>query len=78
VDIAFFSTSVTLGPIEKRFGGGTPAPRAATGRRAAKGAAAHRAAAAPPPPAVGDLMSQADWADPVTGYCALFAPAAFA
>ena len=25
-----------------------------------------------------DLMSQADWADPTAGYCAMFAPTAFA
>jgi hypothetical protein len=65
VDIAFFSTSVTLGPIEKRFAGG----RAGTGLRAAAIAA---------PPTESDIMSPADWADPVNGYCAQFAPAAFA
>ena len=70
VDIAFFSTSVTLGPIEKRFaGGGGSGAVAALGRTAprALGGAAD----------VAGLMSAADWADPVTGYCALFAPAAF-
>jgi hypothetical protein len=75
VEIAFFSTSVTLGPIEKRFAGGgsgAAAPHAVSGPR-------HASAAIPAlPPAVSAVMSRADWADPVTGYCALFAPAAFA
>jgi hypothetical protein len=64
VDIAFFSTSVTLGPIEKRFAGGNSGATVATRERAAIA----------PSPSVPDLMSPADWA----GYCALFAPAAFA
>jgi hypothetical protein len=71
VDIAFFSTSVTLGPIEKRFGGGSGGSSSGTAK-------ARTLAAGPTPPSVGDLMSPADWADPATGYCAMFAPAAFA
>lgn len=68
VNVAFFSTSVTLGPIEKRFaGGGSP-----------KRPASRAAVATAPTPGVSDLFAKSDWDDPAVGYCALFAPAAFA
>ena len=66
VDIAFFSESVTLGPIEKRFAGGS----AHSAQRKARAIAA-----AAGPPRVEDLMSTVDWSD---GYCPTFAPTAFA
>ncbi|MDQ1651684.1 MAG: hypothetical protein QOI35_884, partial [Cryptosporangiaceae bacterium] len=81
IDIAFFSTSVTLGPIEKRFGGGTKVPPGGNAAMAANGKPNARALAPSPyapPPGLADLMSQADWADPTAGYCAMFAPTAFA
>ena len=70
VDIAFFSQSVTLGPLEKRFAGGSA-------HSALKSASARAIAAAPStaPPRVEDLLSATDWSD---GYCPTFAPAAFA
>lgn len=64
IEVLIFSGSVTLGPVRKRFGGGG----------ADSDAMALLAGGAP---TFTDLVSKQDWADPDTGYCALFAPAAF-
>jgi hypothetical protein len=71
IEVLIFSGSVTLGPIRKRFGGGGSAPSVdARGSRTA-------VAAANGSPSFKDLVSDQDWQNQDTGYCALFAAAAF-
>jgi hypothetical protein len=79
VDVLLFSGSVTLGPVRKRFAGGSGSNAAAV-KKSAKAVAQGKAKAAPPALPAAGTASFTDLLDPVhwDAYRALFAPAAFA